>query len=93
MKNEKIMNAMGKISDELIEDAVITTEKKTHTAVWVRWAAMAACLCLVICGLFMMQNSTPMPSATGDNPSVVDPVFFSSVPVSSHSSGLFETLH
>jgi len=75
MKNEKIMNAMGKISDELIEDAVITTEKKTHTAVWVRWAAMAACLCLVICGLFMMQNSTPMPSATGDNPSVVDPVF------------------
>ena len=47
MKNEKLLNAMGKISDELIEDAAITTGKKRHTVVWVRWAAMVACLCLV----------------------------------------------
>ena len=29
MKNERILNAVGKISDELIEDAAITTKKKT----------------------------------------------------------------
>ena len=48
MKNEKILNAMEKISDELIENAAITTGKKGHTVVWVRWAAMVACLCLVV---------------------------------------------
>ena len=30
MKNERILNAVGKISDELIEDAAITTKKKTR---------------------------------------------------------------
>ena len=48
MKNEKLLNAMGKISNELIEDAAITAEKKGHAVVWVRWAAMVACLCLVV---------------------------------------------
>lgn len=75
MKNEKIMNAMGQISDDLIEDAVITAEKKTHTMVWVKWAAMAACLCFVICGFIMMQNGTPVQPTAGDKPSVTNPVF------------------
>ena len=48
MKNERILNAVGKISDELIEDAAITTKKKTRPVVWVRWAAMAACFALII---------------------------------------------
>ena len=48
MKNDKVLNAMGKISDELIEDAAITTKKKTRSVVWARWAAMAACFALII---------------------------------------------
>lgn len=74
MKNEKIMNALGQISDELIEDAVITTEKKIHTVAWVTWAAIAVCLCVVIFGLFVMQNSTFIPSTAGDKSPVTDPV-------------------
>ena len=75
MKNEKIMNAMGQIRDDLIENAVILPEKKKHAAVWVKWAAMAACLCFVLCGLFMMKNSTPVPPIADDKPPVTDPVF------------------
>ena len=48
MKNERILNAVGKISDELVEDAAITTKKKTRSVVWVRWAAMAACFVLIL---------------------------------------------
>ena len=75
MKNERIFNAIGKISDELIEDAAIIPKKKTRTVTWVRWAAMAACLCLVVCGLFMLQNRVPKPPVSEDNPPVVDPIF------------------
>lgn len=48
MKNEKILNAMGKISDELIEDAVIDTREKPRTAVWVKWTAVAAACVLLL---------------------------------------------
>lgn len=63
MKNEKIFNAVGKISDELIEDAIITTGKKTHTTVWVKWAAMAACLCLAVAAFIVpkLQNNATGP--------------------------------
>ena len=74
MKNEKIFNAVGKISDELIEDAVITTGKKTHTTVWVKWAAMAACLCLVVAFAFIMPRLQNNPVESGPqlstNPSI-----------------------
>lgn len=49
MKSEKIFNAIGKISDELIEDASIMS-KKVQAKVWIRWVAVAACLSLLITG-------------------------------------------
>jgi len=75
MKNEKILNAMGKISDDLIADADIPADKESHTTVWVKWAVMAACLCLVIGGFLLLKNSTPAPSLTGDSAPVIEPVF------------------
>ena len=53
MKNEKILNAVGRISDELIADAAITAGRKTRTAVWVRWTAIAACLCLIAAAIII----------------------------------------
>lgn len=72
MKNENIFNAVGRISDELIEDAAITTGKKNHTVVCVRWAAMAACLCLVSAFIITrLQNNHVVPdSQLSDNPSI-----------------------
>lgn len=70
MKNERILNAVGKISDELIEDADITTKKKTRSVVWVRWGGMAACLALVVMVVTVAMptvfNNTDTPPAIGD---------------------------
>ena len=75
MKNERILNAVGKISDELIEDADITTKKKTRSVVWVRWGAMAACLALVVMvatvAMPTMFNNTDIPQAIGDTPPTI----------------------
>lgn len=43
MKNDKISKALGQIDEELIADAMGRKKKKA----WGKWAAMAACLCLI----------------------------------------------
>ena len=48
MKEEKLLNAIGNISDDLIDDAVIVASKKTQSTTWMRRFAVAACLCLLI---------------------------------------------
>lgn len=42
MKNDKLSKALGQIDEKLIADAMGRKKKKG----WVKWAAMAACLCL-----------------------------------------------
>ena len=57
MKNEKMLHAIGQIDDELIYGAVNDVkakQKKKHS--WRKWAAMAACLCLVVAGGFGLSN-------------------------------------
>ena len=50
MKKEKLLHAIGKIDDDMIYNAVHDTKaKKKHTLV--KWGAVAACLCLVVCAL------------------------------------------
>lgn len=56
MKSKKILIAMGKISDDLIEDADIASNKKPQRSVWSKVVAIAACLCLLITGGFMIGN-------------------------------------
>ena len=48
MKEEKLLNAIGNISDDLIDDAVIVASKKTQPITWMRRLAIAACLCFLI---------------------------------------------
>lgn len=47
MKNEKLLQAIGNIDDELVYGAVNDTKKKKKNNVWIKLGAMAACLCLV----------------------------------------------
>lgn len=57
MKNEKMLHAIGQIDDELIYGAVNdvkATRTKKHG--WRKWAAMAACLCLVVAGGFGLSH-------------------------------------
>ena len=80
MKNEKLLNAMGKISNELIEDAAITTGKKRHAVVWVRWAAIVACLCLVVSIAISFLHIKAPPG----NQDFFSPGSYDSIPPGSH---------
>ena len=46
MKNEKLLNVIGKIDDELIAAAFNDAKAKKKNA-WLKWGAIAACLCVV----------------------------------------------
>ena len=57
MKNEKMLHAIGQIDDELIYGAVNDVKaKQTKKLGWHKWAAMAACLCLVVVGALVAPN-------------------------------------
>ena len=60
MKNEKVLHAIGQIDDDLIEDAVIQTNKKKQpflrTPAFRRVVAIAACFVLVVGLALSMPN-------------------------------------
>ena len=60
MKNEKLLNVIGKIDDDLISGAVSNTKTKKKTA-WLKWGAMAACLCLVAVGVMTWKSVNTQP--------------------------------
>lgn len=51
MRKEKLYEAIGDINDNYIDDAHMATKKKNRP-VWLKWCAMAACLCLIVAGAF-----------------------------------------
>lgn len=52
MKSSELLEVIGEAQDDYILDA--KTAKKKHTPVWVKWAAMAACLCLIVAGAWRL---------------------------------------
>lgn len=57
MTSKTISDAITNISAEYIEKAAdYTVVKKPHKPVWLKWAAMAACLCLVVVGALTIPN-------------------------------------
>lgn len=59
MKREKISEAMGNISSRHIKEAAEfqAEEKKPQRHTWVKWASIAACLCLIITASVMIIPS------------------------------------
>lgn len=47
MKSEKILRAIGEIDEQLVREAE-PQEKRRGARSWKKWAALAACLCLVV---------------------------------------------
>ena len=55
MKKEQLYDALGGINENYINEAHQTAKKKTRAG-WVKWAAMAACLCLVVAGALVLPR-------------------------------------
>ncbi|MGN1003356.1 MAG: hypothetical protein ACI4O5_00875 [Oscillospiraceae bacterium] len=67
MKSKRILDALGQVDETYIEEAapVGTPKGKKHR--WVKWGALAACLCLVLCGAFLFVNRDAPSSAADAN--------------------------
>lgn len=48
MTNESILDAIGMINEEAVREAKVYKRPKSRS--WVKWGAVAACLCLVVMG-------------------------------------------
>lgn len=69
MNSKKFSEAMSELDSRYVDEA-INYKKKAKKLSWIKWGAMAACLCLcLIAGsLFMVQDDTPAPPASEDMP-------------------------
>lgn len=54
MTNEKLYEVLGDINEKHVKEA--REYRKTRKPAWVKWGAMAACLCLVATGLLSISN-------------------------------------
>ena len=72
MKEMRILNALEQVDEKYIEDAA-SAKQNSKKPVWVRWVAIAACLCLAV-GIAIprlidvFQNKGGTPSQTYDGP-------------------------
>ena len=61
MTNEKLYEVLGDINEKYVNEA--REYRKAKKPVWVKWGAMAACLCLVVVGALVVPsliNNTPV---------------------------------
>ena len=80
MKKEELFNIIGEVDEQKVAAAgmAMNTKKKSRP-VWLKWGAMAACLCLVVVGAFVVPTLQgehcvvdPQPSGTPGS-SIVEP--------------------
>ena len=56
MNAVQFSHALGKVNDKYIIEA-ITYERKKKSG-WLKWGAMAACLCLIVSGVLLLKQTT-----------------------------------
>ena len=81
MNKDSVIDSLGRIDDDMIRSVEALRHKKKCPA-WMRWGAMAACLCLIAASTFVIPRITdlspsgvpiPNPGGTiqrGDEPDV-----------------------
>lgn len=73
MKNEKLLDVIGNIDDNLVHNAVHDNFKKKKP-VWIKWGAVAACLvlvCVATISLFTGNNEETTTPGIADAPPMV----------------------
>lgn len=60
MKKEELFNIIGEVDEQKVAAAgrAMQTKKKSRP-IWVKWGAMAACLCLVVVGIYFGTKKHP----------------------------------
>lgn len=61
---DKIIDSIGRIDDDMIESVDSIREKKRTKPAWVKWSAIAACLCLVAIGSIVALSNRNAPLNT-----------------------------
>lgn len=58
MRRQRISEVIGSIDEKYVEEAnsYVVKSKRNHPG-WIKWAAMAACLALVLIGIIMLPNN------------------------------------
>lgn len=57
MRKEELFNIIGEVDEQKVVAAgMAMTSKKKSRPVWLKWGAIAACLCLVVIGAFVAPN-------------------------------------
>lgn len=81
MKEKHILSVFGQVNEEYIEQAASTIGKpqKPQKQTWVKWATMAACLCLVVVGALTTPNWLNNPQHGQGSTSKAPTVIFNDV--------------
>ncbi len=66
MKNERLVHAIGKINDDLIYNAA-NDVKAREKGGWLKWGAVAACLCAAVAVVFIFFGPAATDSLDTDN--------------------------
>lgn len=63
MKGKRILNALGNVDDSYIEEAAPGTSRRARHG-WVKWVSVAACLCIVLMGVFVFRGEKQSAAAS-----------------------------
>lgn len=63
MNTKKFSDAMSEIDSKYVDEA-LNYKKKVKKPVWIKWGAMAACLCLMLVGsvMFLQNGNSTIPN-------------------------------
>ena len=82
MNSKKFSEAMSELDSKYVDEA-INYKKKSKKPIWIKWGAIAACLCLVVTGIAISQIPNVFPDhgagidPGGTHPDGIDPVIAS----------------
>ena len=72
MKRNDLVDSIGKIDDDMVETVDTLRTAKKEKRPWMMWGALAACLCLILAGTFIIypNYSNEIPGTQDIEPAV-----------------------
>lgn len=67
MKEERILNVLGKVDEKYIKEADPEVKAKRKAPVWTKWVAMAACLALLVVSVPYIANIVTLKGGPGQD--------------------------